>query len=198
MIFGSYLENIKKCWQKPFVRKYTSIKKIMMSSWKVSIHKIWQTVKTISHLFQCVESNTKRFKKRQGNKKWCFSISQVRFFRISVYTKFPHVTSGSTGAYLACQNISFHFSSILNDLEMYIRPPSNHSRFDGLTTNLSRQLELSSRNTSFLSFIPVYFRDCSPVGIGQQVSRSLGYYAACFCSSSLEKATKASVTGQLC
>lgn len=120
------------------------------------------------------------------------------FFRISVHTKFPHATFGSTGAYLACQNISLHISSILNGLEMYIRPSSNHSWFDSITTSLSRRLEVSSLNTSFLSFIPVYFRERSPVGTVWQTSRFLGYYAACFCSSSLEKATKASVTGLFC
>ena len=89
-------------------------------------------------------------------------------------SKFPPVSFGSTGDYLARQKISFHISSILNGLEeMYIRPFSNHCQFDGLMTSLSRQLEVSACNSSLLNFIPVYFRYCSPVGTGQQVSRSL-------------------------
>lgn len=168
----------------------------MTSLWKVSINEIWQQ-NNFSSFSMCTEQY-KELKQKGKKKKWCFNISQVRFFRISVYTTFPHVTFGSIGAYLACQNISFHISSILNGLEMYIRPSSNHSQFDGLMTSLSRQLEVSSCNASFLSFIPVYSRDCSPVGTEQRASRSLGYYAAWFCSCWLEKATKALVTGLPC
>lgn len=106
----------------------------------------------------------KELKKQRGKKTKhaVLILPKWIFFRISLHTKFPHVTFESIGAYLACHRISFHFSSILNGLEMNIRPSSNHSQFDSLTTSLSRQLEVNSRNTSFPKIYSSLFQRLLP------------------------------------